>query len=153
MTLDKKNQRKIKLFVSHPPQKHFLLLECGVFLTALVFLLAATISTIASVFESAYGVKNLGDKLNPIFDQLTHFLFLKTSAIFAVAFLFNVLLGLLFLERLTGPLQRIQKALEEIGGGRVPESDVYLRKGDYPTDLADALSSAIAYLRRQKAGI
>ena len=146
-------RKSIRLFLTDPPQRYFLLLEFGILLTTLVFLLSLIMSTVTGTMESSFSQPVSGEKLGVLFDQMVYLLFVKISLFFAIVFFLNALLGLFFLERLTGPLVRIQKILEEIGSGRIPDADVNVRSGDYPSDLAAALSSAIAYLRRKKAGI
>lgn len=147
------NKRKnIRLFLKEPPQKYFLLLQLGILLATLVFLLSIIMTSVSTVMESAYGNAVEDPRLNRLFDEMTSALFKKISVLFAVVFFLSALLGLFFLERLTGPLIRIQKALEEIANGRIPSSDIYLRKTDFPKELAEALSGAIAYLRKKKAG-
>ncbi len=148
-----KDKRKVvRLFLSHAPQRYFLLLQFGILLGTLVFLMSLIMSTVTNVMEPSCATLAAGAKAR-VFDQVIYSLFLKTSILFILVFLLSALLGLFFLERLTGPLIRIQKALEEIGSGRIPDSDIYLRKQDFPIDLANALSGAIAYLRRKKAGV
>ncbi|PIQ86344.1 MAG: hypothetical protein COV74_05160 [Candidatus Omnitrophica bacterium CG11_big_fil_rev_8_21_14_0_20_45_26] len=146
-------KRKTRLFASHPPQRYFLLLQLGIFLATLVFLLSIIMTTVSSVMQQAYALVGSSDQLTSLFDAMVASLFFKIAILFICLFLLSALLGLFFLERLTGPLVRIQRVLEEIGSGRIPETDVHLRESDYPTELANALSSAIAYLRRKKAGM
>ena len=69
--------------------------------------------------------------------------------LFIAVFLLNGLLGLFFLERLTGPLTRVQKVLKEIGKGRIPSTDIQLRQADFPKELAKALSEVIVYLKKK----
>ena len=143
----------MRLFISRPPQKYFLVLQLGILLATLVFLFSILTSCVTRVMESSYAYAAGGVNLNLLFDALMHELFVKISVLFIGVFFLSAILGLFFLERLTGPLIRIQRVLEEIGSGRIPEADVNLRQEDYPNDLANALSSAVAYLRRKKAGV
>ena len=150
----KKNKRKpIELFISEPPQKYFLILQLGILLTTLVFLLSIIMYTVTSLMEPSQALVASGQKLNALFDQMIYDLFVKVSILFVIAFFINALLGLFFLERLTGPLLRIQKALEDMASGRLPDSDIHVRDSDYPKDLAHALSALAAQMRRKKAGM
>ena len=152
----KDNKRKqLKLFTTYPPQRYFILLQFGIFLATLVFLLSIMMSSVSQLMEPSYSFHSplgSGEKLNVFFDHLILSLFIRVSLLFAVAFFVSVLFGLFFLERLTGPLIRIKEVLEDIGHGEIPESGVRVREGDYPNDLARALSNAIAYLNRKKMG-
>lgn len=151
MSGDKRKLRRI--FAFYAPQRYFLLLQFAILLGTLVFLFSILMSSVSSAMEAAQPIANSTEKLNVLFDTMVRTFFIKISILFAVVFFLNVLLGFFFLERLTGPLIRIQRALEEIGSGRIPDADVYLRKSDFPVDLAHALSGAIAYLRRKRAGL
>lgn len=150
--MGKDKRRFVRLSLSRPPERYFLILQLGIFLATLVFLLSILMTTVTSTMNAVEMAREVGAKLDPIFDQMIYSLFVKVSVLFAVGFMLNVLLGLFFLERLTGPLIRIQRVLEEIASGRIPESDVSLRKRDFPVELGNALSAAVAYLRRKKAG-
>ncbi len=147
------NRNVTKLFIAEPAQRYFLLLQFGILLTTLVFLLSIIMGSVVSVMEPSFRAINSPVQLVLFFEDMISTLFLKISLLFVGVFFINALLGLFFLERLTGPLVRIRKALEEIGSGRIPDSDVYLRKGDFPQDVGQALSGAVAYLRRKKTGI
>ncbi len=146
-------RKTIRLFLDQAPQRYFLLLELGVLLVTLVFLFQIMMSTINQTMDLAYAQVNDSGRLVMLFDQMNVALYQKIALLFALTFLLSAFLGLLFLERLTGPLMRIQRVLEEIGSGRIPDRDVNLRKSDFPLELAEALSSAIAYLRRKKFGL
>lgn len=142
-----------RFFKFFPPQRYFLMLQLCIFLTTLVFVLSIILTNITQAMESSYALVGGSEKLNLIFDAMMQLFFIKISLLFAAVFLINILLGFFFLERLTGPLVRIQHVLEEIGSGRIPDTDVYLRKHDFPVELGNALSSAVAFLRRKKAGL
>jgi len=147
------NKRRERLFITEAPQRYYLLLQFGIFLATLVFLLYLLMNSMAAIAATSTEIIQRGEFLDSYVDGMVTSLFTKVGILFGVAFILNAILGLFFLQRLTGPLVRIQRLLEEIGSGRIPSSDFYLRKADFPVDLANALSSAIAYLRRQKAGI
>ncbi len=88
--------------------------------------------------------------LGPVFDQINYLLLVRISILFVVVFIINTLLGLFYLHRLIGPLVRIKTVLKEIADGNIPSRDVSLRKGDFPTDVAEELTRALQKIREIK---
>ena len=74
-------------------------------------------------------------------------IFWRVSAIFIGIFLVNALLGLVFLHRLTGPLVRVERVLNEIGDGRLPGGSVQFRRRDLIPEVAEALNQMIVSCR------
>lgn len=141
-------KRTIKLYATQPPQKYFLILQFGILFATLIFLFSIILHDVGGLMEPLAANTVSGDALL-LFDKLVYSLFVKIAFLFIAVFLLSGLLGLFFLERLTGPLARVQKVLEEIGKGRIPNADVQLRQADFPQGLAKALSETIAYLKKK----
>ena len=74
-------------------------------------------------------------------------IFWRVSAIFIAIFLVNALLGLVLLHRLTGPLVRVERVLNEIGDGRLPGGIVQFRRRDLIPEVAEALNRMIVSCR------
>ena len=146
------NQRKLsRVFTAHPPQRYFLVLQFGILLGTLVFLFSLIMSSLTADIESAYLSARSIDQLNATVDGIMMTLFWKIAVLFVIAFLLSGVLSLFMLDRLTGPLVRIQRIFEEIGKGKVPASSFTIRDGDYPVPLARALSKALGYLKHLQA--
>ncbi len=139
-------KRKTKLYISEPAQRYFLTLQFSVFLVALVFLFAVIMHDVGDLMEPLAAAGTGASTI--LLDQLIFSLFVKIAILFSITFILNALLGLFFLERLTGPLKRIRRILEEAGSGRISNVDVKLRKSDYPKDIAKALTLALAEFKK-----
>lgn len=61
-------------------------------------------------------------------------------------FVFTTIAGLVFSNRVAGPLYRLREHCEKVAHGETCD-DVSFRKGDYFDDLADAYNRQMAYLR------
>ena len=142
------SKRTIKLYATQPPQKYFLILQFGILFATLIFLFSIILHDVGSLMEPLAANTASGDALI-LFDKLVYSLFVKIAFLFIAVFLLSALLGLFFLERLTGPLVRVQKVLEEIGKGRIPKADIQLRQADFPKKLAKALSEAVTYFKKK----
>ncbi|MBI4388221.1 MAG: hypothetical protein HY582_04190 [Candidatus Omnitrophica bacterium] len=146
------NQRKLmRVFTAHPPQRYFLILEFGILLGTLVFLFALIMSSLTESIGAAYLAARSADQFNSMADGIVTALFIKIVILFVVVFLLNAILNLLMLDRMTGPLVRVQRILEEIGKGKISDSNFTIRDGDYPVPLARALSKALGYLKHLQA--
>jgi hypothetical protein len=142
------HQRSLGLKISNEAQKQFVLLEFGLLLFTMIFLLYLIFGTVSDVVGKIDSAQRGG--FEAIFDQVNFLLLVKISILFVVVFIVNVLFGLFFLHRLIGPLVRIRTVLDRIAQGDIPDHDVTLRKGDFPTDVAESLSQALKRIREYK---
>lgn len=142
---EKKYPRSLGLKISNQAQQYFVTLEFVLLTMTMLFLLYLVFGTVGEVT----GRISASDKatFEAIFDEINFLLLVRVSILFVVVFVVNVLFGLFFLHRLTGPLVRIKTVLLQIADGEIPNHDVTLRKGDFPTDVAEALSKAIHKIR------
>ena len=133
------------LKVANQAQQYFILLEFILLMCTMIYLLYLIFGTVSEVA----GKVTVNDRrgLEAVFDQVNFLLLVRISILFVVVFLINVLFGLFYLHRLIGPLTRIRSVLLQIAEGTVPDRDIALRKGDFPTDVAEALSRALRRIR------
>lgn len=127
------------------PQQHFIFLEFILMVLTLIYLLYLIFGTMD------HAVKQISSPdqadWNVVFEQISFSLLFRISALFAVVFVVHIFCGLFFLHRLTGPMIRTRNMLTQIADGEIPQADVMLRKGDFPTDLAYELSRALRRIR------
>ena len=143
--MKKQNQRRILPNIGWEAERYFMVLQFVLLMMTMIYLLYLIFGTVK---EASGGLVESQQQLfASILDRIDFLLLIRISILFCVVFFVNVLLGLFFLHRLTGPLVRIRTVLNRIAGGDLPNSDVLLRKGDFPIDLAEALSNAIKKIR------
>ena len=127
------------------PQQYFVMLEFILMVLTLAYLLYLIFGTIDQV------VKELAFPSQPqwdaFFEEISLLLLFRISALFTVVFVVHIFCGLFFLHRLTGPINRTRNVLAQIADGEIPLTDVTLRKGDFPVELAEELSRALKRLR------
>ncbi|OGW84624.1 MAG: hypothetical protein A3C35_01400 [Omnitrophica bacterium RIFCSPHIGHO2_02_FULL_46_11] len=128
------------------PERYFILFQFILLMFTMIYLLYLIFGTINGVFLEI-SKANETIVLASVFDRISFLLLIRVSILFGVVFIVNLFLGLFYLQRLTGPLGRIQAVLTQIGSGQVPATDVMLRKGDFPIDLAQALARALKQIR------
>ena len=116
----------------------------------MLYLLYLIFATVEGVAEHVSGSDRA--MIEAMVDRINFLLLMRISVLFVIVFIINVLVGCFFLHRLTGPLVRIKYVLNEIGAGRTPEKTVTLRKGDFPTDVSDALNSALTRINAWRQG-
>src|SRR3989338_4193965 len=143
--MKKQNQRRILPNLTWQAERYFSLFEFVLLMIAMLYLLYLVFGTVKEVSGGLTEAEQIG--LAPVFDRINFLLLIRISLLFAVVFMVNFILGLFFLHRLTGPLVRIKSVLNQISTGTVPNTDVTLRKGDFPTDLAATLSHALSQIR------
>lgn len=142
-----KNQEQRRIFpnLTWQAERYFSLLVFVLLIMTMLYLLYLIFGTVREVSNTLNQAEQV--KLAPIFDRISFLLLVRIAILFVVVFLVNFILGLFFLHRLTGPLVRIKSVLNNVSDGSVPRSDVTLRKGDFPTDVAEALSHALGRIR------
>lgn len=144
--MKKQNQRRILPNLTWQAERYFSLFEFVLLMVGMLYLLYLIFGTVKEVSGALTEVEQIG--LAPVFDRINFLLLVRISILFGVVFMVNFILGLFFLHRLTGPLVRIKNVLNQISLGTVPNTDVTLRKGDFPTDLATSLSRALSQIRQ-----
>ena len=143
--MKRQNQRRILPNITWEAERYFMALQFVLLMTTMIYLLYLIFGTVkeASV--------NLTESQQPLFapvlDRIDFLLLIRISILFCAVFFINILLGLFFLHRLTGPLVRIRSVLNHIAGGDVPSTDMVLRRGDFPIDIAEALTNALKKIR------
>ncbi|MBI4357977.1 MAG: hypothetical protein HY584_01635 [Candidatus Omnitrophica bacterium] len=144
--MKKENQRRLFGNFTWEAGRYFMLLEFVIFMMAMLYLLYVIFGTVNGVADSMTEAEQA--KLARTFDQINFLLLIRITIVFCIVFFINIILGLFFLHRLTGPLVRFKVLLNQLAEGSVPDADVILRKGDFPTDVAAALSSALRKIRQ-----
>ena len=138
-------RRGLGISVKGPAERHFIILESFLMVLLMAYLLFLIFATVNGVIDGLPEGQRV--ELEPIFDKILHLLLVRISVLFIAVSLFNFLLGLLYLRRITGPLARIKGVLDQVAGGNVPAGDTSLRKKDYHKDLAQALNNALRRIR------
>jgi hypothetical protein len=141
--------RSLGLNFSGPAQRTFILLEFVLLMFTMVYLLYLIVATMDHVAASVTGVDKT--TLALVLERVNMLLLVRISLLFFVVFIVHVVLGLFLLHRVTGPLVRFKRILNQIADGKIPNHPVTLRKGDFPTDVSDALTDALKQIRRWKA--
>ena len=144
--MKRENKRKLLSNIGWEAERYFMILEFFILMIAMLYLLYLVFGTVNETARLAATATK--SDLERLFDQLNFLVVLRTSIVFVLLCGVNLLLGLFFLHRLTGPLVRIKAVLNQIAGGKVPETKVILRKGDFPKDVADALTEALQKIRQ-----
>jgi hypothetical protein len=143
--MEKSQRRSIWNLVKGVPERHFIILEGFLMVLLMVYLLFLIFWTVNGVVDTL----PVGEKVavEPVIDQILHLLLVRITILFISVSLFNFLIGLFYLRRVTGPLVRIKGVLDQVAGGEVPAHDTTLRKKDYHKDLAHALNNALKKIR------
>jgi Na+/melibiose symporter-like transporter len=143
-----KHPRSLGLNLKGPVQRAFIVLEFTLLMFTMIYLLYLIFGTMEGVAAAASETEQAA--LTAVIDRINFLLLVRISILFSVVFVINVVLGLFYLHRLTGPLVRIKAVLDTIAGGELPEHVITLRKGDFPTDVTESLTNALLQMRRWK---
>ena len=139
-------RRSWGLNVTGNAEQYFVISQFMILMTTMVYLLYLIFGTIHQELSRVQNWNAVS--LPSALDQIILLLLIRITILFLVVFFANLLLGLFFLHRLTGPLVRIRWILNQVAEGNIPSSEVVLRKGDFPTDIAKALSHALRRIRQ-----
>ena len=142
---DQERRKTLGLNLKGTAERHFIILESILMVLLMVYLLYLIFWTINGVAESLPADQRT--QLAPVVDRISYLLLVRISILFIVVSLVNFLLGLFYLHRLTGPMVRIKRVLDQIAAGDIPPYDAALRKKDFPTDVVDALNRALRKIR------
>ena len=140
-----RNERRILPNLRGYPERYFMALEFVVLMLTMLYMIYMVFGTVNGILETAAKTSKI--EMATVSDQINYSLLVRIATLFIVAYVINILLGLFFLHRLTGPLVRIRTVLTKIASGTIPSTDVTLRKGDFPTDVAEALTDALKRIR------
>lgn len=138
-------RRTLGLNVTGNAERHFILLQFVVLALTMIFLLYLIFGTINAVVAKMTAAEVA--ELAPRIDEINFLLLVRISILFVAVFFINLILGLFYLHQLTGPLARIRVILSQIAAGTIPDEDVNLRKQDFPTEAAQALTAALKRIR------
>jgi hypothetical protein len=127
------------------PERHFIILEAFLMVLLMAYLVFLIFWTVNGVVDSLPAGQQV--EIEPVIDQILHLLLTRITVLFVLVSLFNFLIGLFYLNRITGPLVRIKGVLDRVAEGEVPSHDTTLRKKDYHKDLAHALNNALKKVR------
>ena len=138
-------KRTLGLGFKNPFARTFMVLEFFTLMFTMIFLLYLVSQTMDSVI--AAGVQE--GKVIPAewSKEVNRLLLIRIPILFMVIFLINVVLGLLYLHRLLGPIERVRKVLDGLVLGKLPEGSVSFRRDDYPTDLGNSLVRLIKKIK------
>ena len=143
-------KRALGLGLKNPFGRVLLVLQFFIMMFAMVFLLYLISQTMDSVMEevSRAGLVNFSEWAK----EVNRLLLVRIPILFLVVFLINAVLGLLFLHRLVGPLERVKRVLDGLLEGKLPEGKVSFRRDDYPIEVGDSLARLIDKLREKRIG-
>src|SRR3990167_1542108 len=107
--MNKQNKRRLLPNLTWAPERYFMTLQfilLSFTLLYLLYLIFGTIGSVRGTITQAGGVE-----LDPVFDRIHYLLLIRVIVLFTVVLLVDLLLGLFFLHRVTGPLVRIKAVL------------------------------------------
>jgi hypothetical protein len=139
--------KKRKLFsflVNKPPQRYFVMMQFFMFAAIMLFLLYGSFQAFDQFSLSQTGQDLSPEQLKLQLKEFYAALFLRLLLIFLIGFFTNVLIGLIFLHRITGPLTRVRNVLNSLAEGKAPEGSVKFRQGDFTPELADSINRVVS---------
>ena len=139
-----KKRRLLSFLVNKPPQRYFILMQFFMFAAIMLFLLYGSFQAFDQFSLSQAGQNLTPEQLKLQLKEFYAALFLRLLLIFLIGFFANVLFGLVFLHRITGPLTRVRNVLNQLIEGKTPEGSVKFRQGDFTPELADSLNRLVA---------
>ena len=142
-------KRKFRNVLIHKPmQREFTLVVISLLI---VSALAVAFVIHYTIHEAMMGGGYRFGKISPyeVMSDMGYDLITRVSAILFITMLIIALFGVLFLNRIAGPVYRFQGVLRRISRGEVPE-EVRLREGDFFTETADDLNRALRLLREKR---
>jgi len=142
-----KKRRLFSFLVNKPPQRYFVLMQFCMFAAIMLFLLYGSFQAFDQFSLSSANADLTPEQLKLQLKEFYAALFLRLLLIFLIGFFVNVLFGLVFLHRITGPLQRVRNVLNQLIEGKTPEGSVKFRQGDFTPEIADSLNRLVAAAR------
>ncbi len=139
-----KKRRLLSFLVNKPPQRYFVMMQFCMFAGVMLFLLYGSFQAFDEFSLSSSGADLSPEQLKLQLKEFYAALFLRLLLVFLIGFFVNVLMGMIFLHRITGPLVRVRNVLNSLIEGKIPEGAVKFRQGDFTPELADALNRLVA---------
>ena len=128
-----------------PAQRNFILLQFLLMAGTMIYLLYLIFATVdQSAKETTISVWSGWEAF---FGEINLKLLVRISILFVIVFVAQIVLGLFYLQRLIGPMERTRRILVQIAEGNTPEPDLSFREEDFPRDLARDLSRALKRIR------
>ncbi|HLD56192.1 MAG TPA: hypothetical protein VJA00_01085 [Candidatus Omnitrophota bacterium] len=143
-----KKRRLLSFLVNKPPQRYFVMMQFFMFAGVMLFLLYGSFQAFDQFSLSSAGQDLTPEQLKLQLKEFYAALFLRLLLIFLIGFFVNVLMGMIFLHRITGPLVRVRNVLNSLIEGKTPEGAVKFRHGDFTPELADALNRLVAAVKQ-----
>lgn len=143
--MEQSNRRSPWNLIKGLPERHFIILEGFLTVLLMAYVLLLIFWTANGVVENLPAGQRV--QVESVVDEILHRLLVRVSVLFIGVSIFNFIIGLFYLRRITGPLVRIKGVLDEVAEGEVPAHDTTLRKKDYHKDLAQALNNALRRIR------
>ena len=143
-----KKRRLLSFLVNKPPQRYFVMMQFFMFAGVMLFLLYGSFQAFDQFSLSSAGQDLTPEQLKLQLKEFYAALFLRLLLIFLIGFFVNVLMGMIFLHRITGPLVRVRNVLNSLIEGKMPEGAVKFRHGDFTPELADALNRLVAAVKQ-----
>lgn len=143
-----KRRRFLSFLKNEPAQRYYV----GMHFLMLFVLMVVLIWAAYQLFQHYIVAVGSIELSRPAFEYHLKDLFQDLSGeiviIFGVGFVVTVLVGLSFLHRVTGPMVRVRNVINELAGGKIRDSMVQFRRGDFSKEMEQALSRLIEYLNR-----
>src|SRR3989338_902118 len=143
-----KKRRLLSFLVNKPPQRYFVMMQFFMFAGVMLFLLYGSFQAFDQFSLSSAGQDLTPEQLKLQLKEFYAALFLRLLLIFLIGFFVNVLMGMIFLHRITGPLVRVRNVLNSLIEGKMPEGAVKFRHGYFTPELADALNRLVAAVKQ-----
>lgn len=143
-----KKRRLLSFLINKPPQRYFVLMQFFMFAGIMLFLLYGSFQAFDQFSLTSVSQDLTPEQLKLQLKEFYAALFLRLLLIFLIGFFVNVLMGLIFLHRITGPLVRVRNVLNSLIEGKTPEGAVKFRQGDFTPELADALNRLVAAVKQ-----
>jgi uncharacterized membrane protein len=144
-----KRRRFLAFLINQVVQRHFIIMQFLVLVGMMLFLVyAAFLSQDQVSLALSAEVSDL-DQLKVDLRALYRSLLVTLISIFAIGYVINVILGLLFLHRAAGPMVRVRHILESLSEGDYPEGPVRFRRGDYSQEISVSIDHLVNYLKRK----
>ncbi len=146
-----KRRRFFSFLINEPPQRYFVGMQFFMLSAILLFLLYGSFELFHQFSLSAASGDTSPEQLKLQLKSLYASLFMRLLVIFLTGFFMNAFFGLIFLHRVTGPLQRVKRILNDLADGRLPpEGKIQFRRGDFTPELASALNRLCEFMNHNR---
>jgi len=135
--------------VNQAPQRYFVFMQFFMLAAIMLFLLYGSFQLFHEFSLSAHELESDPAQLKLQLKELYASLFMRLLAVFLGGFLANVLIGLMFLHRVTGPLVQVKRVIDMLSDGTTPDRNIKFRRGDFTPELADSLNKLIVAVKKK----